>query len=211
MTLLHVRFADRLDAGTAAKAVLAGYRGRYSALADAVTETEPVFDDERPRPRCRIVDLLTEPVYVLAERVADGRLTPAGGVPDRWQLARSRARLGGHRPLRGGAGPPARPWRDRLFTAGERAYAARLANPVPSLAARFAAKEAVMKALGVGLGAFDWDDVEVVRRRSGRPGWSSTGRAAAPGRRPGRRRVAGLASPTPTRSRRRRRVVAALS
>ena len=42
----------------------------------------------------------------------------------------------------------------RLFTAGERSYAAGLAKPAPSLAARFAAKEAVMKALGVGLGAF---------------------------------------------------------
>jgi holo-[acyl-carrier protein] synthase len=34
---------------------------------------------------------------------------------------------------------------ERLFTRAERSYAATLANPVPSLAARFAAKEAVMK------------------------------------------------------------------
>jgi hypothetical protein len=53
---------------------------------------------------------------------------------------------------------------ERLFTVGERRYAASLANPVPSLAARFAAKEAVMKALGVGLGAFG------LGRRRGRPG-----------------------------------------
>lgn len=58
---------------------------------------------------------------------------------------------------------------ERLFTPGERAYAARMANPFPTLAARFAAKEAVMKALGVGLGAFRWEDVEVVRQPSGRP------------------------------------------
>jgi holo-[acyl-carrier protein] synthase len=58
---------------------------------------------------------------------------------------------------------------ERLFTAGERAYAAEFRNPVPALAARFAAKEAVMKALGVGLGAFAWEDVEVVRQSSGRP------------------------------------------
>ena len=58
----------------------------------------------------------------------------------------------------------------RLFTAGEQRYAAGLANPVPTLAARFAAKEAVMKALGVGLGAFGWADVEVVRAPGGRPG-----------------------------------------
>ena len=66
----------------------------------------------------------------------------------------------------------------RLFTEGERAYAATLANPVPSLAARFAAKEAVMKALGVGLGAFAFADVEVERRASGEPALVLTGRAA---------------------------------
>jgi holo-[acyl-carrier protein] synthase len=67
----------------------------------------------------------------------------------------------------------------RLFTAGEQRYAAGLVNPVPSLAARFAVKEAVMKALGVGLGAFGWADVEVVRAASGAPDLVVTGRAAA--------------------------------
>lgn len=66
----------------------------------------------------------------------------------------------------------------RLFTAGEQQYAAGLANPVPSLAARFAVKEAVMKALGVGLGAFAWDDVEVVHTDGGAPHLVVTGRAA---------------------------------
>jgi len=66
MTLLHVRFADVLPAD-AAKRVLSGYRTRYSALADAVTETEPAFDDERLGHE-PIVDLLTEPVYALAAR-----------------------------------------------------------------------------------------------------------------------------------------------
>ena len=51
----------------------------------------------------------------------------------------------------------------RLFTPGERAYAARLPDPVPRLATRFATKEAVLKALGLGLGAFGFHDVEVVR------------------------------------------------
>jgi holo-[acyl-carrier protein] synthase len=68
--------------------------------------------------------------------------------------------------------------RSRLFTDHERAYADGLANPVPSLAARFAAKEAVMKSLGVGLGALDWWDVEVRRRQSGEPELTITGRAA---------------------------------
>lgn len=66
MTLLHVRFRDLLPADRAA-AVLGGYRTRYSALADAVTETEPVFD-EAVLGEVPIVDLLTRPVYELAER-----------------------------------------------------------------------------------------------------------------------------------------------
>ncbi len=52
---------------------------------------------------------------------------------------------------------------DRLFTAGERTDAARAPDPLPRLATRFAAKEAVLKALGAGLGAFPFRDVEVVR------------------------------------------------
>jgi holo-[acyl-carrier protein] synthase len=52
---------------------------------------------------------------------------------------------------------------DRLFSDAERDYAARQRDPVKPLAARFAAKEAVMKALGVGLGSFELRDVEVVR------------------------------------------------
>jgi glucosamine--fructose-6-phosphate aminotransferase (isomerizing) len=66
MTLLHVRFHDRLPAERAA-AVLAGYRTRYNALSDAVTETEPVFDRTRLGEE-PITDLLTEPVYELARR-----------------------------------------------------------------------------------------------------------------------------------------------
>ncbi|HEX6392034.1 MAG TPA: holo-ACP synthase [Acidimicrobiales bacterium] len=67
----------------------------------------------------------------------------------------------------------------RVFTAGEREYAGRLADPTPALAARFAAKEAAMKALGVGIGSIDWPDVEVVRSGNGGPLLAVTGRAAA--------------------------------
>lgn len=67
----------------------------------------------------------------------------------------------------------------RVFTTGEQAFARGLANPVPSLAARFAAKEAAMKALGVGIGSIDWTDVEVVRNTGDAPTLSVTGRAAA--------------------------------
>ena len=66
----------------------------------------------------------------------------------------------------------------RLFTDAERAYGNRFSDPAPRLAARFAAKEAVMKALGVGLGAFAFRDVEVVKAPSGAPSVSLTGRAA---------------------------------
>lgn len=67
----------------------------------------------------------------------------------------------------------------RVFTAGELEYASGLVDGAPSLAARFAAKEAVMKALGVGLGAFGWQDVEVVRLEGGQPTLVVSGTAAA--------------------------------
>ena len=51
----------------------------------------------------------------------------------------------------------------RFFTATEQADAHRAPDPTESLAARFAAKEAVMKALGTGLGGFALTEVEVRR------------------------------------------------
>ncbi len=51
----------------------------------------------------------------------------------------------------------------RCFTESEQSDAGRSADAAQSLAARFAAKEAVMKALGTGLGAFALTDVEVRR------------------------------------------------
>jgi|SRR5215204_1927012 len=48
----------------------------------------------------------------------------------------------------------------RLFTAGERAYAASRPRPGQHLAARFCAKEAVVKALG--LEVMRWHDIEVL-------------------------------------------------
>ena len=69
--------------------------------------------------------------------------------------------------------------RTRLFTEVELAYVAPKADPVPSLAARFAAREAVMKAMGVGLGAFGFHDVWVERVASGEPALAVTGPAAA--------------------------------
>ena len=62
--------------------------------------------------------------------------------------------------------------RDRLFTPGERNLA------IQSLAARFAAKEALAKALGAPSG-LSWQDAEVVTEPSGRPTLQITGTVAA--------------------------------
>ncbi len=67
--------------------------------------------------------------------------------------------------------------RGRLFTEEELTYVAPKADPVPSLAARFAAREAVMKAMGLGLGAFGFHEVWVTRAASGAPSLAITGRA----------------------------------
>jgi glucosamine--fructose-6-phosphate aminotransferase (isomerizing) len=64
LTLLHVRFHERLPAHEA-KGVLLGYWDRYTALVDAVTETEPTFD-EQVLGEVPIFELLVEPVHVLA-------------------------------------------------------------------------------------------------------------------------------------------------
>jgi glucosamine--fructose-6-phosphate aminotransferase (isomerizing) len=65
LTLLHVQFHDRLP-GDAARRVLEGYRDRYHAIADQVTETEPVMRDD-VLGTIDFVDLLTEPVVRLAD------------------------------------------------------------------------------------------------------------------------------------------------
>jgi holo-[acyl-carrier protein] synthase len=68
----------------------------------------------------------------------------------------------------------------RLFTAGEQAHC--VGRPararVASLAARFAAKEAVAKALGTGVRGFAFVDVEVVVGDLGQPGVQLHARAA---------------------------------
>jgi len=70
-------------------------------------------------------------------------------------------------------------FRLRCFTAGERDYCE--ANPrrrVEHYAARFAAKEAVLKALGTGWSrGITWQDVAVTRDASGQPGVALTGQA----------------------------------
>ena len=68
--------------------------------------------------------------------------------------------------------------RRRLFTDEELSSLSNRKDDAASLAARFAVREAAMKALGVGLGAFDFHDVAVDRLPSGAPGLNVTGRAA---------------------------------
>lgn len=68
---------------------------------------------------------------------------------------------------------------DRLFTAGEQEYSLAKKDPAPYLAVRFAAKEAFLKALGLGLRrGITWHDVEVVKDDLGCPSLSLKGRAA---------------------------------
>ncbi|MFI5047661.1 MAG: glucosamine-6-phosphate synthase, partial [Acidimicrobiia bacterium] len=66
LTLLHAEFAQRV-APDVARGVLQGYQSRYGALKDAVTETVPEFDDS-VLGQFDVFELLTEPVYVMADR-----------------------------------------------------------------------------------------------------------------------------------------------
>jgi holo-[acyl-carrier protein] synthase len=68
--------------------------------------------------------------------------------------------------------------RRRLYTEVELSYAERHRDPMPHLAARFAAKEAVMKALGQGMDRMSFQEIGVVRDDDGRPSVELTGRAA---------------------------------
>ena len=65
LALLHVRFHDHLSAEDA-RSVLKAYRGRYDALRDTVTETEPSFDEDKLA-TLPVVDLLTAPMNTLAD------------------------------------------------------------------------------------------------------------------------------------------------
>lgn len=67
----------------------------------------------------------------------------------------------------------------RVFTADERAYCDAKADPADHYAARFAAKEAVLKALGKGWAdGIAWTDVGVTHDASGRPVLILAGKAA---------------------------------
>jgi holo-[acyl-carrier protein] synthase len=58
----------------------------------------------------------------------------------------------------------------RVFTQGEQDYCNAMPHPERHYGARFAAKEAISKAFGTGIGSqVGWRDVEVLRRESGEP------------------------------------------
>ena len=59
---------------------------------------------------------------------------------------------------------------NRILVADEIAYCLSHRQPAPFLAVRFAAKEAVSKAFGTGIGAqLGWQDIEIRRKESGEP------------------------------------------
>lgn len=64
---------------------------------------------------------------------------------------------------------------ERIFTANE---LAEVGQRAASLAARFAAKEAVAKALGTGIGEVSWREIEIRRGSAGEPRLELYGAAA---------------------------------
>jgi len=77
-------------------------------------------------------------------------------------------------------------FRERCFTAAERAYCDARPNPAQHYASRFAAKEAVGKALGTGV-HFTWKEIEISGRP--KPGVRLSGRTAAAAERLGAARI----------------------
>jgi len=66
---------------------------------------------------------------------------------------------------------------DRLYTEAERRYCLARPSPYASFAGRFAAKEAVLKALGTGwTDGISWHDIQVLNDRAGRPRATVSGR-----------------------------------
>lgn len=59
---------------------------------------------------------------------------------------------------------------DRIFTPSEQSYCLKYRDPAPHFAARFAAKEAAVKALGTGISpAASWLDIEILNDGNGKP------------------------------------------
>ena len=185
------------------RGVLVGYDRRYDRLVDWVTETEGAFDD-RLLGELPVDELLIEPISDTADHWRSRRRRDAA----RAGHDRHRGRRRRDRALPAGAGAHAVDAQAAVHGRSSSTYVAPKADPVPSLAARFAAREAVMKALGLGLGAFGFHDVWVEVEPSGAPRLVVTGRARELAVDRGRRALAPVAQPRRSRRRRhgRRRV-----
>ena len=71
------------------------------------------------------------------------------------------------------------PFLKRILTEDERRYCLRFNPPFSRIAGRFAAKEAISKALGTGIGKeISWHDIEIINEPSGKPVAFLTNRAA---------------------------------
>ena len=67
---------------------------------------------------------------------------------------------------------------DRVFTEAEQSYCEKMGRPATHFAGRFAAKEAVVKAMGTGIGEHaNWTDLEVINGTMGKPVVRLTGPA----------------------------------
>jgi holo-[acyl-carrier protein] synthase len=70
-------------------------------------------------------------------------------------------------------------FKTKVFTPEEIAYCEAKGNPYASYAARFAAKEAILKAFGLGLGKLLWQDLCILNREAGIPTVILKGKALA--------------------------------
>jgi len=78
---------------------------------------------------------------------------------------------------------------DRVFTEGEKSYCLGKMDPYPGFAARFAAKEALFKALGQGWPALSFTDVRIHRDDAGKPHIRLSGKALTAAERVGYARI----------------------
>ena len=129
-------------------------RGRLHGRAEARDADDPRAHRQVPSRRGRALTGAAR-----RDRLARSRSCPTG-----WS-ATSRCHQGGGRPDRDRANPararaPRRGFQERCFTEDERAYCDSKPNPPQHYAGRFAAKEAVGKALGSGV-YFTWKEIEV--------------------------------------------------
>ena len=185
---------DRLPAGRhaggARRATGAGYDGPEGRghRDRAHLPRRPARPTARGRPAHRAGQRPGRPLALRA--CADGGLTSR--ARDR---GRHRRRPGRPRPVPPGRWPARPPSSSGSSPTASRPTRERRHDPTERFGARFAAKEAVMKALGVGLGEVRFRELEVARMASGAPVLELHGAAAELAASAGRRRLAAHADP----------------